>query len=44
MCNPTIGMMAVSAISAGLQYQMGKAQQEAAYQRDKKRNDLARKK
>ena len=43
MCNPTIGMMAVSAISAGLQYQMGKAQQEAAYQRDKKRNDLARK-
>ena len=43
MCNPTVGMMAVSAISAGLQYQMGKAQQEAAYQRDKKRNDLARK-
>ena len=43
MCNPTIGMMAVSAISAGLQYQTGKAQQKAAYLRDKKQNELARK-
>ena len=43
MCNPTIGMMAVSAVSAGLQYKMGKAQQEAAYARDKRQNELARK-
>ena len=43
MCNPTVGMMAVSAISAGLQYQMGKAQQEAAYTAQKRKNELARK-
>ena len=43
MCNPTIGMMAVSAVSAGLQYKMGKAQQEAQYARDKRQNELARK-
>ena len=43
MCNPTIGMMAVSAVSAGLQYKMGKAQQEAQYARDKRQNELAKK-
>ena len=43
MCNPTIGMMAVSAASAGLQYQMGKAQQEAQYAQQKRQNELARK-
>ena len=43
MCNPTIGMMAVSAVSAGLQYKMGKAQQEAQYAQQKRQNELARK-
>ena len=43
MCNPTIGMMAVSAASAGLQYQMGKAPQEAQYAQQKRQNELARK-
>ena len=43
MCNPTVAMVAISAASAGLQYKMGKAQQEAAYLRDKRQNDLAKK-
>ena len=43
MCNPQIAMVAISAASAGLQYKMGKAQQEAAYARDKRQNELAKK-
>ena len=43
MCNPTVAMVAISAASAGLQYKMGKAQQQAAYDRDKRQNELARK-
>jgi len=43
MCNATTAMVAISAASAGLQYKMGKAQQQAAYDRDKRQNELARK-
>ena len=43
MCNPTVAMVAISAASAGLQYKMGKAQQEAAYARQNRQNELARK-
>ena len=43
MCNPTVAMVAISAASAGLQYKMGKAQQEAQYAQQKRQNDLAKK-
>ena len=43
MCNPTVAMVAISAASAGLQYKMGKAQQEAQYAQQKRQNELARK-
>jgi hypothetical protein len=43
MCNATTAMVAISAASAGLQYQMGKAQQQAQYDRDKRQNELAKK-
>jgi hypothetical protein len=43
MCNATTAMVAISAASAGLQYQMGKAQQQAQYNRDKRQNELAKK-
>ena len=43
MCNPTVAMVAISAASAGLQYKMGKAQQEAQYAQQKKQNELAKK-
>jgi len=43
MCNATTAMVAISAASAGLQYQMGKAQQQAQYARDKRQNELAKK-
>ena len=43
MCNPTFAMAAISAASAGLQYKMQKAQQEAAYAQQKRQNELAKK-
>jgi len=43
MCNPQIAMVAISAASAGLQYKMGKAQQEAQYAQQKRQNELAKK-
>ena len=43
MCNPTVALVAISAASAGLQYKMGKAQQEAQYAQQKRQNELAKK-
>ena len=43
MCNATTAMVAISAASAGLQYQMGKAQQQAEYARQQRQNELAKK-
>ena len=43
MCNPTVALMAVTTASAGLQYKMQKAQQQHAYDRQKRQNDLAKK-
>ena len=43
MCNPTVAMVAISAGSAALQYKIGKEQQEAAYRRDIRQNELAKK-
>ena len=46
MCEPitaTQALLAVSAVSAGLQYQQGKQQQKAQYQAQKNQNELARK-
>ena len=43
MCNPTVAMVAISAGSAALQYKIGKEQQAAAYRRDIRQNELAKK-
>ena len=43
MCNPTVAMVAISAASAGLQYKMGKAQQEAAMLETKDKMNLQEK-
>jgi hypothetical protein len=46
MCEPitaTQALLAVSAVSAGLQYQQGKQQQKAQYEAQKNQNELARK-
>ena len=46
MCEPvtaTQALLAVSAVSAGLQYQQGKQQQKAQYQAQKNQNEIARK-
>ena len=46
MCEPitaTQALLAVSAVSAGLQYQQGKQQQKAQYEAQKRQNELARK-
>ena len=42
MCNPTTALLVTSVASAGLQYDMQKSQQEAAYARQKRQNELAR--
>ena len=43
MCNPTVAMVAISAGSAALQYKIGKQQQENAYARQIRQNELAKK-
>ena len=43
MCDPTTALVISSVASAGLQYKMGKAQQEAQYDQQKRQNNLARK-
>ena len=46
MCEPvtaTQALLAVSAVSAGLQYQQGKQQQKAQYEAQKRQNEIARK-
>ena len=43
MCNPTIALTVASVASAGLQYKAGKAQQKAAYDAQKRQNELAKK-
>ena len=43
MCNPTFAMAAISAVSAGIQYKVGKAAQEEEFRRQKRQNDLAKK-
>ena len=40
MCNPTYALLAVNVASAGLKYQAGKQQQEAAYNAQKRRNEI----
>jgi hypothetical protein len=42
MCDPTTALLVTSVASAGLQYKMQKSQQEAAYARQKRQNDLAK--
>ena len=42
MCNPTTILMATTVASAGLQYQMGKAQAKNQYAQQKIQNDLAK--
>ena len=43
MCvEPTTALVIGSAVSSGIQYQTGKAQQKAEYQAQKNRNRLAR--
>lgn len=42
MCNPTVALLAVSGASAVLQYQQGKAQQQAQYEQQKRQNELAK--
>jgi len=42
MCDPTTALLVTSVASAGLQYKMQKSQQEAAYARQKRQNELAR--
>ena len=42
MCNPTYALLAVNVASAGLKYQAGKQQQEAAYNAQKRRNEIAK--
>ena len=46
MCEPVTAsqaLLAVSAVSAGLQYQQGKQQQKAQYEAQKRQNEIARK-
>ena len=43
MCSPTIALSVASIASAGLQYKMGKAQQQAQYAAQKRQNELAKK-
>ena len=43
MCDPTIALTVASVASAGLQYKMGKAQQQAQYAAQKRQNELAKK-
>ena len=42
MCNPTTAIMATTVASAGLQYQIGKAQAKNQYAQQKRQNDLAK--
>ena len=42
MCDATTALLVTSVASAGLQYDMQKSQQEAAYARQKRQNELAR--
>lgn len=42
MCNPTVALVATSAISAGIQYQTAKAQQKAQYEAQKRQNEIAK--
>ncbi len=43
MCNPTTAVIAISAASAGLQFQQAKQQQKNAYAQQKRQNEIARK-
>ena len=43
MCNPQIALTIASVASAGIQYKMQKAQQQAQYAAQKRQNELANK-
>lgn len=43
MCNPTVALVATSAVSAGLQYQTAKQQQKNEQDRAKYQNEMAKK-
>jgi len=42
MCNPTTALMVVNVASAGLQYKVGQQQQEATYNAQKRKNEIAK--